>query len=84
MDEMKREAEFDPIAYGIKYLIREKGMIQKIVAQRAGYTQQQFSDMLNDRRVIKAIDLIPISAALGVSVQDIYDAGRKPASERTA
>lgn len=25
---------------------------------------------------IRAIDLIPISGALGVSVQEIYDAGR--------
>lgn len=68
--------EKDPIACGIKSLIVEKGMIQKAVAQRAGYTQQQFSDMLNNRKVIKAVDLIPISKALGVGVQEIYDAGR--------
>lgn len=34
------------------------------------------SDMLNDRKVIKAVDVLPISKALGVSVQDIYDAGK--------
>ena len=66
----------DPIAMGIRYLITERGMIQKVVAQRAGYTSQQFSDMLNDRKVIKAVDVLPISKALGVSVQDIYDAGK--------
>lgn len=71
--------ERDPIVAGIKSLIAEKGMVQKIVAQRAGYTPQQFSDMLNDRRIIRAIDLIPISGALGVSVQEIYDAGRMEA-----
>ena len=67
----------DPIAMGIRYLITERGMIQRVVAQRAGYTSQQFSDMLNDRKIIKAVDVLPISKALGVSVQDIYDAGKQ-------
>ena len=65
----------DPIAMGIRSLINERGMIQRVVAERAGYTSQQFSDMLNDRKTIKAIDIVPISKALGVSVQEVYDAG---------
>lgn len=65
----------DPIAMGIRSLINERGMIQRVVAERAGYTPQQFSDMLNDRKTIKAIDIVPISKALGVSVQEVYDAG---------
>lgn len=65
----------DPIAAGIKFLITERGMIQRVVAERAGYTSQQFSDMLNDRKTIKAIDIVPIAKALGVSVQEVYDAG---------
>lgn len=65
----------DPIAMGIRNLINERGMIQRVVAERAGYTSQQFSDMLNDRKTIKAIDIVPISKALGVSVQEVYDAG---------
>ncbi len=65
----------DPIAVGIKSLITERGMIQRVVAERAGYTSQQFSDMLNNRKIIKAIDIVPISKALGVSVQEVYDAG---------
>ncbi len=65
----------DPIAAGIKFIMTDKGLIQRAVAERAGYTTQQFSDMLNDRKTIKAIDVIPISKALGVSVQDVYDAG---------
>lgn len=73
--------ERDPVAQGIRILITEKGMIQKVVAQRAGFTQQQFNDMLNNRKVIRAIDLVPISSALGVEVQDIYDAGRGQGKE---
>lgn len=65
----------DPIAIGIKFLITQRGMIQRVVAERAGYTSQQFSDMLNDRKTIKAVDIVPISKALGVSIQEVYDAG---------
>ena len=65
----------DPIAEGIRHLMSERGLIQKAVALRAGYTPQQFNDMLNNRKTIKATDVLPISKALGVSVQEIYDAG---------
>lgn len=74
----------DPIAFGIKHLINEKGLVQKAVAKRAGYTNQQFSDMLNDRKIIKAVDLFPISKAIGVSIQEIYDAGLCKKSEETS
>jgi len=67
----------DPIAAGIRLLMSERGLIQKSVAMRAGYTPQQFSDMLNDRKTIKATDILPISKAIGVSVQEIYDAGSR-------
>lgn len=69
----------DPIAKGIRSIISEKGFVQKNVAERAGLTPQQLSDMLNDRKVIKAIDLVPISRALGVTIPEIYDAGRDSA-----
>ena len=39
----------DPVAAGIKRIIVEKGLIQKTVAIRSGFTEQQFSDMMNDR-----------------------------------
>lgn len=65
----------DPIAAGITLLLSKSGLRQKYVADKAGYTQQQFSDMLHGRKTIKAADILPISRALGVTVQDIYDAG---------
>ncbi len=65
----------DPVAAGIMLLLSQSGMKQKHVAIKAGYTQQQFNDMLHERKTIKATDVIPIAKALGVTVQDIYDAG---------
>lgn len=65
----------DPIAAAVRVLITDRGFLQKAVAKKAGYSTQQFSDMLNGRKTIKATDVIPISKALGVSIQEIYDTG---------
>ena len=61
----------DPVAIGIRKKIAEKGLIQKVVANRAGFSEQQFSDMLNDRKIIRACDLFRISEAIGVEVADL-------------
>jgi len=65
----------DPIAMGIKQIIEDKGLLKGFVAKSCGYTKQQFSDMLNGRKVIRASDIQPIAQAIGVTVQDVYDAG---------
>jgi transcriptional regulator with XRE-family HTH domain len=65
----------DPIAQGLAKLISERGIMQKFVAEKSGFTKQQMSDMLNGRKTIKAVDIPPLARAIGVTVQDIYDAG---------
>lgn len=64
------------VALGIKRSIEARGLQQKFVAARAGFTDQQFSDMVNGRKVIRADYVLPIAEAIGVGVSDIYDAGR--------
>lgn len=63
------------VAAGIDRLIRENGYIQKAIAEKSGFTDQQFSDMICGRKVIRADYLVPIAKAMRVSIQDIYDAG---------
>lgn len=63
------------VAAGIEAIIREKGFIQGVVAAKAGFSDQQFCDMLKGRKVIRADYMVPIAKAMGVTVQDIYDAG---------
>ena len=63
------------VAAGIESIIREKGFIQGVIAKKAGFSDQQFSDMLKGRKVIRADYMVPIAKAMGVSVQEIYDAG---------
>ena len=64
------------VARGIKNIISEKGLIQKVVAQRAGFTEQQLSDMLNGRKVIRVDYLPSLAKSLDVKISDIYDAGK--------
>lgn len=62
----------NPVSVSIKQSMVSKGLYQKAVAERAGFTEQQFSDMLNGRKVIRAEYLPAIAKALGVSVGDLF------------
>ncbi len=69
----KKDAAQDAIAETIQQLINEKGMKNKAVAARIGLTEQQFSDMLNGRQVIRAVHIPMIADVLGVRIGDIYE-----------
>lgn len=60
-------------------LIKERGLKQGAVAEWAGYSRQQFSDMLNGRKIIKPCDLLAIADAIGVSINDLFADGRDSA-----
>lgn len=62
----------NPIIKNTKKIIQERGIKQKAVAEKAGYTAQQFSGMLNGRKLITWKDVICISDALGVTPNDLY------------
>ena len=62
----------EPAAGNIARLIKEKGFKQGYIAALAGYTPQEFSDMLNGRRLIKSCDIPKIAYALGVGTNEIY------------
>lgn len=63
------------VAAGIEAIIREKGFVRASIAGKAGFSDQQFCDMLKGRKIIRADFMVPIAKAMGVSVQEIYDAG---------
>lgn len=66
-----KEANF-PVATGIAKTIKENGFKQTYVAETAGYTPQELSDMLNGRRLIKACDIPRIAKALGVEINYLF------------
>lgn len=56
----------------IRRIIVEKALLKKGVAKRAGFSQQQFSDIVCGRKTIKA-DMIPMIAfALGVQIDELF------------
>ena len=56
----------------ISQIVDREGMKQGAVAERAGISPKQFSEMLHGRRIIKAVDIINISRALGVTPNEIF------------
>ncbi|NCB99929.1 MAG: XRE family transcriptional regulator [Clostridia bacterium] len=64
---------YEQIVANIKMLIEEKGMKQGVVAERAGFTAQDFSNMLNERRKLIRIEHLPaIANAIGVEIKDLF------------
>ena len=53
-------------------IIEHKGLKKHIVASKAGYSKQQFSNMLNNRKTIKADDVLRIANALEVTPNDLF------------
>lgn len=72
---------YEDIIANIKRIINEKGMKQGIVAERAGFTPQEFSNILNDRRKLLRVEhLGPIADALGVEINDLYGVEKREVS----
>ena len=60
------------IAENTKSIIERRGLKQRAVAERAGFSIQQFSALLNHRKVIKDVDVIAIANALDVTPNDLF------------
>ncbi len=64
-------------AGNIKRIIREKGFLQRSVAERAGYNPKTFNNMLNGRKVITDNDVKNIAIALDVELNRLFGIGCK-------
>lgn len=60
------------VAENTKAIIDRRGYKHKAIAEKAGYSVQQFSGMLNGRKLITWKDVLHISNALGVTPNDLY------------
>ncbi len=61
------------VAENIRRIIKEKGLVQKVVATKSGFTATQFVAMMHGRKTIKA-DYIPrIAEAIGVSAGELFE-----------
>lgn len=67
-----------PVPENINRIIQEKGMKKCVVAERAGYKPQTFNDMLNGRKIMKAIDIKAIAEVLTVEPNELFIAADEP------
>lgn len=72
------------IAENTRKIIESRGLKQRAVAQKAGFSAQQFSALLNNRKVIKDVDVIAIANALDVTPNDLFGDVRSIVALRSA
>ncbi len=60
------------VAENTRKIISERGLKQKVVAEKAGYSERLFSDMLCGRKKIETGDVIKISKTLNVTPNELY------------
>jgi transcriptional regulator with XRE-family HTH domain len=60
------------VAENVERIIRENGLKKRVVAERAGISQQAFSAMLHGRKLILAEHVIAFARALNKSPNDLY------------
>ena len=63
---------YETLLNNIKRIISDKGMKHCVVARRAGFSKQEFSNMLNGRKLLRAEYVAAIADALGVDVNELY------------
>lgn len=62
----------DLVVWNIKRIMSEKGLKQKYVAKKSGFTEQEFSNMMNFRKRIDTDYINGICFALGVQPNDLF------------
>lgn len=67
--------KYNVLIQNIRNIISEKGYKQKAVAKRAGYNEQQFSNILNGRRTIEPLEILQIAEALDATPNDLFGVG---------
>ena len=60
------------IALNTKWILTEKGLIHRVIAERAGFTPNVFSAMLNGRKLFLADYVVPVAKALGVTPNELF------------
>ncbi len=57
---------------GIAEVIHQRGFKQTVIAQKAGLTPQQLSDIISKRRKMDANEMFALCAALGTSMESLF------------
>lgn len=69
---MMERPGYGVVLENIRRLIAEKGLKQKFVASSIGMTEQEFSNLMTGRMLLRVEHVPEIAKALGVTPNDIY------------
>lgn len=61
------------IGENVKAILQERGLKQRPVAKKAGYSEQTFNNMLNGRKVITDVDVLNLATALEVTPNELFE-----------
>lgn len=53
-------------------IIKNRGLKHGAVAEKAGYSKQQFCDMMNGRKIIRPCDAVAIAKALEITMNELF------------
>lgn len=68
-----KEIGYDTVINNIKSIINEKGIKQSFIAKKIGFSDGEFSNVLNNRRKLLRVEHLPLIAeALDVNINDLY------------
>lgn len=56
----------------VRKIIKSYGLKQKAVALQAGYSERQFSDFMNNRKILRPDDIEKLCDALDVTPNDLF------------
>jgi transcriptional regulator with XRE-family HTH domain len=68
----KGGGKMELVVSNIKRIINEKGLKQKFVAEKACFTEQEFSNLLSGRKRFDVTYVIPICKALDVNPNELF------------
>lgn len=69
---MKGDVILNTIIKNTEAIIKDKGLKKKSVAAKAGYSKQQFSNLMNGRKLLKGDDILRIANALEVTPNELF------------
>lgn len=67
-----RNTTYEDVLCNIKEIISKKGVKQTFVAERAGFTKQELSNILNGHKLLRIEHLPRIAEALDVEISNLY------------
>lgn len=69
---MQNENLNDPVAKNVSRIIKERGLKQYAVANKAGYSRNALNNMLRGRKLMKTSDVVNLKETLDVSYNELY------------